>query len=64
MTKPKVAALGLLAAGILFLAAAVFPLTRGGSVNVSFLLLAGVFIILAPVAARRRSATNPNPPAA
>ena len=54
--KPKTAALALLVAGILFLAAAVFPLTRGRSVNVAFLLLAGALIVLAPIVRRRMGA--------
>lgn len=62
--KPKTAALALLAAGILFLAAAIFPLTRGGSINVAFLLLAGALIVLAPIVRRRMGATDSNPPAA
>lgn len=62
--KPKSAALALLAVGIVFLAAAVFPLTRGGSVSLPFLLLAGVFIVLAPIAARMIGSTDSHPPAA
>lgn len=62
--KPKSAALAFLAVGILLLAAAVFPLTRGGSVNFPFLLLAGVFIVLAPIAARRTGSKDSHPPAA
>lgn len=41
IVKPRTAAWGLLAVGILVLAAAVFPPTRGGSVSVALLLLAG-----------------------
>jgi hypothetical protein len=56
--KPNVAASLLLVAGLLFLGAAVFPLTRGGSVNVAFLLLAGALIVLAPVARARMRSTE------
>ena len=61
--KPKTAAVVLLATGILFLGAAVFPLTRGGSVNTAFLLIAGALIVIAPVVRRKLGATDSKPPA-
>lgn len=64
MMKPKTAARVLLAAGVLFLGAAVFPLTRGGSVNTAFLLIAGALVVIAPVVRRTLEAPDSKPPAA
>ena len=64
IVKPRTAAWGLLAVGILVLAAAVFPLTRGGSVSVALLLLAGALIVLAPIVAKKADSADSGPPAA
>lgn len=64
MMKPKIVARLSLAAGILFLVAAILPLRRGESVNVAFLLLAGAFIVLAPIVARKAASSDSQPPAA
>ena len=65
MMKPKTAAWMLLAAGVLFLVGAILPLRRGESVNVALLLLAGAFIALAPIVAKKaRGSADSKPPAA
>lgn len=64
MMRPKTIAWLFLAAGILFLAGAVLPLRRGESVNVALLLLAGAFIVLAPIVAKKVGSGNSKPPAA
>ena len=64
IVKPRTAAWGLLVVGILVLAAAVFPLTRGGSVNVALLLLAGALIVLAPIVAKKAGSAGSGPPTA
>lgn len=64
MMKPKTIAWLFLAAGILFLVAAILPLRRGEPVNVALLLLAGAFIVLAPVVAKKAGSTDSHPPAA
>ncbi len=62
--KTKTAARILLAAGVLVLGAAIFPLTRGGSVNVALLLLAGAVIVLGPLVAKTIGSADSTPPAA
>ena len=62
--KPKTVAWLFLAAGILSLAGAILPLRRGESVNVALLLLAGAFIVLAPIVAKKPGSGKSNPPAA
>ena len=64
MKQPKIAAWGFLVAGILFLVAAVVPLARGGVVNFTFLLLAGVFVVLGTIVGKRSRPNNSSPPAA
>jgi hypothetical protein len=65
MMKPRTVAWMLLAAGILFLVGAILPLRRGESVNVALLLLAGAFIVLAPIVAKRAGGSaDSRPPAA
>ncbi len=54
----------LLAAGLVFLAGGLFPLTRGKPVNTGLLLLAAMFGILALIlAARVGRSEKTNPPA-
>ncbi len=63
MMKPKAVAWLFLAAGMLFLVSAVLPLRRGESVRVSLLLLAGAFVVLAPiVASKADGSTDSRPP--
>ena len=64
MVKPKTAAWALFGVGLLLLVAAVVPLTRGGSVNATLLIFAGVFVVLSGVVAKKGPANGSHPPAA
>ena len=61
--KPKTAGLLMLIGGVLVLGGAIWPLTRGGSVNFPLLVVAGALIVLAPVVAKKAGSSNNNPPA-
>lgn len=64
MSNHKAVATGFLVGSVLFLAAAVIPLTRGEPVHVTRLVIAAVLIILAPIIAKREPASDAKPPAA
>lgn len=65
MMKPKTVAWMLFAAGVLFLVGAILPLRCGESVGLALLLLAGAFIVLAPIVAKKAGgSTGLKPPAA
>ena len=64
MKQPRIAAWGFLLAGMLFLVAAVVPLTRGADVNFVFLLLAGAFVVIGTILGKQRPPNDPGPPGA
>ena len=62
MIKPRTAARLLLGAGILLLVGAILPLRRGELVSVALLLLAGAFIVLAPIVAKKDAGSADSKP--
>jgi hypothetical protein len=64
MAQPKIAMWGFVLAGVLFVAAALMPMVRGGTLNATFLALSVVFFILGAAVAKKGRPTDSNPPGA
>lgn len=57
----KIAPVGFLLAGVLFVIAAVIPLLKGKSLNAAFIGVGAMFVVLGAVALNKSN--GPNPPA-